>query len=235
MMIGRVPATMLATALLLAGPARAGAAPEYHDTRSIRHKVADAYGVHAFEQVERLSFTFNIKAGERNVRRSWTWWPHENRIRYDGGTWRDNEPFEYTKGELEADSSETMVAVDQRFVNDTYWLLFAYHVEWDVSAAVTDEGMAPLPIGAGEARKVVVDYPDVGGYTPGDTYELYVGEDYRVLAWVFRPGGSAEKRYAYTWGDDQRFGGVTFPTDFADAEGKVRLWMSDITVEFVDE
>jgi hypothetical protein len=228
-----VPA--IASMILLGGSTGSQAGQETHDTRSIRHKVADAYGVHAFEEVERLSFTFNVRSGERHVRRSWTWWPHENRVRYDGGTWRDNEPFEYAKGELEVDSTETMVAVDQRFINDTYWLLFAYHLEWDISSTVTDEGMAPVPIGEGEARKVVIDYPDVGGYTPGDIYELYVGPDYRALAWVFRPGGSEEKRYAYTWGDEQRFGGVTFATEFTGADGNTRIWMSDITVVFADE
>jgi len=110
--------------------------------------------------------------------------------------------------------------------------MFPYYVEWDLSATVTDEGMAPRPIGDGEARKVVVDYPDTGGYTPGDIYELYVGKDYRVLAWVFRPGGSEEKRYPITWGDEQRFGDITFSTDHVNADGTARIYMSDISVEF---
>ncbi len=216
--------------ILLASPLVAGD----HDTRDIRHRVADAYGVHSFEQVEKLSFTFNVKTETRVTRRSWTWWPHENRIRYDGGTWRDGEAFEYSKSDLATDSTDTMVEVDQRFVNDSFWLLFPYHVEWDLSATVTDEGMVPLPIGEGEARKIVIDYPDTGGYTPDDIYELYVGADYRALAWVFRPGGSEEKRYAYTWGEEQRFGEITFATDHFNADGTVRIWLSDIAVEFAE-
>jgi hypothetical protein len=208
------------------------AAQQEHDPRSIRHKIADAYGVHSFHEVERVSFAFNVAVGERNIRRSWTWWPNQDRVRYDGGTWRDGEPFEYLKADLAADSTEEMVAVDQRFVNDTYWLVFPYHVEWDVSAEVTDEGMAPLPIGSGEARKVVVDYPDTGGYTPGDIYELYVGPDYRILQWVFRAGGSEEQRRPMSWEDEQRFGDITFATDHYSPDRSVRVWISDISVEF---
>jgi hypothetical protein len=227
-----VPGPIVGFSLVVALLATAGTAAN-HDSRDIRHRVADAYGVHSFDQVERLSFSFNVAAGERRVRRSWTWWPKEERVRYEGGsgTFRD-EPFEYLKADLAADSSEVMVAVDQRFVNDTYWLTFPFHVEWDLSAEVTEQENVPLPVGGGTARRVTVDYPDVGGYTPGDTYELYVGPDYRVLQWVFRPGGSEDERYPSIWGQEQRFGDLTFATEFVNDERGVRIWMSDISVEF---
>ena len=67
------------------------------------------------------------------------------------------------------------------FTNDNYWLLFPLHAYWDTSAAVTDEGMKKLPAGAGSADLVSVKYPaELGGYTPGDTWDLYVGKDNRV-------------------------------------------------------
>ena len=67
-------------------------------------------------------------------------------------------------------------------MNDNYWLIFPFHVYWDTSATVTDEGMQKLPLGKGSADKVVVKYPSGGGYTPGDTWTLYVGTDGRVEA-----------------------------------------------------
>jgi hypothetical protein len=205
-----------------------------HDTRSIRHRIADAYGVHAFEDVEKLSFTFNVKAGERTVRREWRWWPDEGRVRYAGGSWRDGEPFEYLKSDMETDTTETMREVDQRFINDTYWLMFPFHVEWDAAAKVTEEGTSTRPIGEGEARKVVVDYAGAGGYTPGDVYEIYLGPDYRILEWVFRAGGAGDG-HPMTWEGEARFGDVSFATDHYNPDRSVRLWMSDISVEFRGE
>jgi hypothetical protein len=219
----------------IAAPSAALSADD-HDSRDIRHRIADAYGVHSFDEVERMSFSFNVTAGERKVRRTWTWWPKEGRVRYDGGsgTFRE-EPFEYLKADIAADSTEEMVKVDQYFINDTYWLMFPFHVEWDLAADVTEEGEAALPLGTGKALKVVVDYPDVGGYTPGDIYELYVGEDYRIMQWVFRPGGAEDKRYPSIWGEEQRIGHLTFATEFSNEERDIRLWMADISVEFSEK
>jgi len=235
----RVPA-LVAVAVAVAAwtppsPAQVPATPPDHDTRNIRHKIADAYGVHSFHTVERVSFTFNGKSGEQGTRRTWMWWPQEGRVRYDGGTWNDGNPIEYRTADLEGQPSEDVVAADQRFINDSYWLAFPFHVEWDIAATVTDEGMAPLPIGEGTARKVVVAYPETGGYTPGDIYELYVSEDYRVLQWVFRPGGSETERYPRTWENELRFGNVSFATEHAGPDGDVRLWFTDIAVEFRNE
>ena len=77
------------------------------------------------------------------------------------------------------------------FINDNYWLLFPFHAYWDTSATVTDEGMHKLPLGNGSAELVAVKYPaEVGGYTPGDTWELYVGKDNRVEYFVYHRGGA---------------------------------------------
>lgn len=204
-----------------------------HDPRSIRHKIADAYGVHSFDTVEKLSFTFNVKAGEREVKRSWSWWPKEDRVRFDGGDWNDGEPYQYLRADIASDSATTMVEADQRFINDTYWLMFPFHVEWDDRATVTEEGMAPLPIGEGEARKVVVDYTGAGGYTPGDVYDLYLGPDYRIVQWVYHSGGQAEGS-AITWTDNESFGNLTFCTNHV-SPGGARLFMTDISVETTKE
>ena len=70
--------------------------------------------------------------------------------------------------------------IDPGFVNDNYWLIFPFHIYWDTSATVTDEGMQKLPLGKGSAQKIVVKYPSNVGYTPGDTWTLYLGTDGRV-------------------------------------------------------
>ena len=53
--------------------------------------------------------------------------------------------------------------------------------------------MKKLPMGAGSAELVSVKYPaEAGGFTPGDTWNLYVGKDNRVEYLVFHHGGDRE-------------------------------------------
>src|SRR6516225_4855334 len=57
-----------------------------------------------------------------------------------------------------------------------------------------------MPISKKPARRVVVKYPPQGGYSPGDTWELYVGKDHRLEEFVFaRAGAGAPKGYTGTW------------------------------------
>jgi hypothetical protein len=124
--------------------------------------------------------------------------------------------------------------VDPAFINDNYWLLFPFHAYWDTSATVTDEGMQKLPLGKGTARKVVVKYPSDIGYTPGDTWELYVGSDNRVQAFVYRRGGPKKPSAVITtWADYKKAGPLLIATDHrGTADGKpVRVSFSDVSVK----
>jgi hypothetical protein len=60
---------------------------------------------------------------------------------------------------------------------------------WDTSATVQDAGMQKLPLGNGSAEKIVVKYPSDGGYSPGDTWDLYIGADSRIQEMVYHRGG----------------------------------------------
>jgi hypothetical protein len=80
--------------------------------------------------------------------------------------------------------------IDPAFINDQYNLLFPFYVYWDYSADVQDMGLQKLPLGEGSAKRVVVKYPpEAGAYSPGDTWELYVGSDNRVEELVYHRGG----------------------------------------------
>jgi len=51
-----------------------------------------------------------------------------------------------------------------------------------------------------DRRRVVVKYPADGGYTPGDTWVLYVGSDNRVEALEFHhPGSAKPSQLIETW------------------------------------
>jgi hypothetical protein len=200
------------------------------DTEEERTRIAQAYGLDGWDRVEELRYTFNVKAGEREVRRSWVW-----RVKDRTVTFRDElaggEPFTYSLDDVGDNPPEELRKVDHRFINDQYWLLFALHLAWDVDAAVTVVPDQPLPIGEGAATRVTVQYPKEGGYTPGDAYDLYVDADHRVLQWVFRQGGRPEPSLACTWEDRRRVGPLVIPMKFRSGDGTFELWFSGVGVK----
>jgi hypothetical protein len=119
-------------------------------------------------------------------------------------------------------------------MNDQYWLTFPLHVAWDTSANVEDKGMHKLPIGTGSGDWVVVKYPDGVGYTPGDTWELFVGPDKRVKAFVYRRGGPKKPSVVIaTWKDYKKAGPLLVATDHpGTADGKpFRMFFTDVAVK----
>jgi hypothetical protein len=129
----------------------------------------------------------------------------------------------YMQSELNSQPDTVKNEVEPAFVNDNYWLLFPLHAYWDTSATVTDQGMKKLPIGNGTARLVSVKYPqEAGGYTPGDTWDLYVGKDNRVQAMVYHRGGDKKPSLVTaTWTGYKKAGPLMISTEHrGTADGK---------------
>jgi hypothetical protein len=159
----------------------------------IVEQLAKAYGIDQFGQVEAIRYTFNIDAGALKGARSWIWEPKADRVSFDGKDKAGNPvKVTYVRSQLASQPDNVKKEVDPAFINDDYWLLFPFHVYWDKSADVQDKGMQKLPSGKGSARHVVVKYASDGGYTPGDTWELFLGPDKRVQEMVFRHGGNVK-------------------------------------------
>jgi len=99
---------------------------------------------------------------------------------------------------------------------------------------VEDAGMQKLPLGKGSAEKVVVSYPsEVGGYTPGDTWTLFVGPDKRVKEFIYHRGGSKKPTVVTTtWADYKKAGPLLVAMDHrGTADGKpARIFFSDVSV-----
>jgi hypothetical protein len=121
--------------------------------------------------------------------------------------------------------------VDPWFVNDNYWLIFPLRLAWDQSATVAaDASPAPLPIGTGQARRLVVRYPSNEGYTPGDVYELFIGASERIEQWIYRKGGDPQPTRITTWEDYRRVGPLTLSLDHRGPDGSFRVWFTDVGV-----
>ncbi len=145
-------------------------------------QMAKTFGLDSFGQVEAIRYTFAI-AGLVPPR-TWEWHPKTDTVTYEGKDKQGN-PMKvtYKRSELDSQSDAVKTQIDPGFVNDQYWLLLPLHVAWD-GASVTDEGMQETPLGKTSARRIVVKYA-ASGYSPGDTWDLYVGPDKRVVEMTY--------------------------------------------------
>jgi hypothetical protein len=202
---------------------------------SVSERIAKAYGLDSFGQIEAIRYTWNAQFPGVNVSHSWVWEPKNNKVSYDGKD-KDGKPVKvsYMRSELSSQPDAVKNEVDPAFVNDNYWLLFPFHAHWDTSATVTDQGMQQLPLGNGSAELVRVKYPSEGGYTPGDTWDLYLGKDNRVEQFVYRRGGPKKPSVVITtWEGYKKAGPLLISTDHhGTADGNpVRIFISDVSVK----
>src|SRR5580700_4302679 len=200
----------------------------------IMEKIAKAYGLDSYGQVEAIRYTWSAQFPGVNVSRSWVWEPKTGKVSYEGKD-KDGKPVKatYVRSQLGSQPDNVRNEVDPGFNNDNYWLLFPLHAYWDTSATVTDQGMKKLPIGAGSATLVPVKYGG-GGYTPGDTWDLYIGKDNRVVQFVYHRGGPVKPSVVIaTWTGYKKAGGLDISTEHrGTADGKpLHLWITDVAVK----
>src|SRR5215469_4929048 len=200
-------------------------------------QIAKAYGLDSYDQVEAIRYTWNVDIpGLFKGSHKWEWEPKTGKISFEG-TDKDGKPVKisYLQSQLNSQPADVKDMVEPSFVNDNYWLIFPFHAYWDKSASITDEGMQKLPIGTGTAKKVVVKYPaEAGGYTPGDTWDLYVGPDYRVKEFVYHRGGPKKPSLVTaTWAGYKKAGPLLFSTEHrGTADDKpLHLWITDVAVK----
>jgi hypothetical protein len=162
----------------------------------IAEAIADTYGLHSFDQIEAIRYTFNAQLPGINVSRTWVWEPKTDQVSYEAKG-KDGKLVKvtYLRSDLGHAPANVTDVIDPAFLNDQYNLFFPLHVYWDESAAVHDMGLQKLPLGKGSAKRVVVKYPAEGGYTPGDTWVLYVSPHNRVEEFTYRRGGAKKPSY----------------------------------------
>ena len=201
----------------------------------IADKIAKAYGLDSFGQIQRIRYTFNLDLPDVKLSRTWEWDTKSDEVSYEGKD-QAGKPVKvtYPRSQLDGQSALVKDEIEPAFVNDQYWLLFPFHVVWDGTAKVEDAGMQKLPLGKGTAERVVVKYPAEGGYTPGDTWELYVGTDDRVREFIYRRGGPKKPSVVITtWASHKKAGPLLVSMDHrGTADGKpVRVSFSDVAVK----
>jgi hypothetical protein len=202
---------------------------------AIAEQMAKTYGLDSFGQIEGIRYTFNAERAGGELSRTWEWNPKTDTVSYEGKD-KEGKPVKaiYQRSQLGSQSDAVKNEIDPAFLNDQYWLLLPLHVAWDSSATVTDEGMHKLPLGNASAERVVVKYPSEGGYSEGDTWELYVGADKRIEEMIYHRGGTRKPSVVTTtWTDYKKAGPLLIATDHRGTadEAPVRISFSDVSVK----
>ena len=223
---------VLAFSMLLILPATLGA----QKRAPILEKIAKTYGLDSWDQIQAIRYTWNLEIpGVLKLAHAWEWEPKTNKVSYEGKD-KDGKPVKvtYMRSELSSQPDAVKNEVDPAFINDNYWLLFPFHAYWDTSANVQDKGKRELPLGNGSAELVSVKYPSDVGYTPGDTWDLYVGKDNRVEQMVYHRGGPKKPSVVIaTWEGYKKAGPLLISTDHrGTADGQpLRISFSNVSVK----
>ncbi|MBV9017767.1 MAG: hypothetical protein JO058_19130 [Alphaproteobacteria bacterium] len=197
---------------------------------AIAEQMAKAHGIDSFGQVEGIRYTFNVERPGTQVARSWEWNPKTDTVSYEGKD-KEGKPVKVTYQRSQANAPED---IDASFLNDQYWLLLPFHAIWDTSATLTDAGMQKLPLGNDSGEKLVMKYPSDGGYSPGDTWDLYVGADALLHEFVWHRGGPKKPSVVIApWTDYKKAGPLIFSLDHQSQadDNPVHIFFSNVAVK----
>lgn len=189
---------------------------------TIIEKIAKANGIENFGEVEELRYTFNVRVNDTlRTSRAWKWRPRDKTATL---ITKDSSVTYNYKTEA-ADHKQT----DRSFINDQYWLLFPFHLVWDEMEYEHNE-QETAPISGETMQQVIVTYPPDAGYTPGDVYEIFFGDDFMIKEWIYRSGGSTNGS-AVTWEGYEEHGGIKIAKMHKNESGSFELFFTDVSVE----
>ncbi len=198
--------------------------PNVVQEASILQKVADANGFQNWKNVTELKFTFNVDRDGKHFERSWIWHPKTNDITAIG----EEGTISYNWANMDSVAYKT----NGNFINDKYWMLAPYQLVWD-GKNITHKYTAKTeaPISKKPMQKITIHYGAEGGYTPGDAYDFYFGDDLIVREWVFRRGNQAAPSVVTTWEDYVDIKGLKIARMHKNAEGNFKLHFTGLEVK----
>ena len=80
-------------------------------------------------------------------------------------------------------------------------------------------------------QKLTIVYANEGGYTPGDAYDFYFGDDYVVKEWAYRKENQAEPNMVTTWEDYKTLDGLQIGTMHKRPDANFSLYFTGVEVE----
>ncbi|WP_100614237.1 hypothetical protein [Confluentibacter citreus] len=180
---------------------------------TIAEKIANAHGYVHWKNVSKIEFTFNVDKDSSHTERSWIWEPKRNNISFLADK---DSIVNYNRTKIDS----TKINLDKSFINDKFWLLIPFQLVWDKNTTISEPIKTEAPISKTQMNKITLTYPnDGGGYTPGDAYDLYYGDDFLINEWVFRRGNDENPSLANTFETYQVYNGLKLATEHKMANG----------------
>ncbi|CAM3305366.1 hypothetical protein ZORO111902_01100 [Zobellia roscoffensis] len=199
-------------------------APQPEKELTILEKIAYANGYENWNKVEELKFTFNVDRDTSHFERTWVWHPKKNQVTAISA----DEVLTYNRSDMDSTAYKT----NGGFINDKYWLIAPINILWDKNGSTNElTPNAEAPISKTPMQKLTVIYKQEGGYTPGDAYDFYFGDDYLVKEWVFRKGNQEEPSMTTTWEDYTESGGLKIAKMHQNEDGSFKLYFTNIEVK----
>jgi len=190
---------------------------------TLLEKIAYANGYENWKKVEELKFTFNVDRDTSHFERTWVWKPKTNEV--TSITTKDT--VTYNRNDMDSTAYKT----NGGFINDKYWLIAPINILWDKNSIKIEHNVSvEAPISKQSMQKLTVVYNQQDGYTPGDAYDFYFGDDFIVKEWVFRRGNQEEPSTTTTWEDYTEAGGLQVAKMHKNEDGSFKLYFTDIEV-----
>ena len=190
---------------------------------SIAEKIAKAHGFENWKHVSEIQFTFNVDKDSSHFGRSWIWKPKANEVT----SFSKKDTINYNRSKIDS----TLTKTDSGFINDKYWLLVAFQLIWDNGTTISKTTKETAPISKSKLNKITITYPNEGGYTPGDAYDIYYGNDFLIKEWIFREANQKEPSMITTFENYQDFNGIKIALDHKKAEGNWNLKFTNIKIK----
>jgi hypothetical protein len=190
---------------------------------TIAEKIANAHGFENWNDVSKVEFTFKVDRDTiKGKGRSWVWQPKTDDVIMIAG----DKTVSYTRRKMDS----TQIGTDRAFINDKYWLLVPFQLVWDTSATISEPKKTEAPISKTKMDMITVTYTNEGGYTPGDAYDIFYGDDYLIKEWVFRKGNSEQPTLATTFENYKDYNGIKIAIDHKQEGGLWNLNFVDINI-----
>lgn len=190
---------------------------------STAEKIANASGYKNWKDVSEIAFTFNVNRGDNHFYRAWTWNPKSGDVTMTSA----NDTISYNRSQLDSLNFET----DAAFINDKYWLLTPFQLKWDENITIFEKKNIVAPISKDTLKQITIVYGSGGGYTPGDAYDFFYDEDFKIREWNYRKENADTPSLTTTWEDYKNFNGIEIAKTYKDSTGGYKLYFTDISVK----
>ena len=196
-------------------------AVESETEKSVLEKIAQASGYEYWDGISSLKFTFNVDRDTIHSERKWHWNVAANEV--TGISYGDT--LTYNRAAVDSTSAK----VDAAFINDKYWMLAPFNLIWDQENFTYElEEASEAPISKQTLQKLTIVYGSEGGYTPGDAYDFYFGDDYLIQEWAFRKSNQDTPNVITTWEGYEDFEGLKIATVHKTGDGNFQISFTDI-------